>query len=114
MADGPGGFYILENDLLTNLPPESEHILLSFSLHQNYPNPFNPTTAIGYQLSMLSQVELSIYNILGQKVATPVSEKQPAGNYKVEWDASGLSSGLYIYSLQAGIFIQQRKMLLMK
>jgi flagellar hook assembly protein FlgD len=54
---------------------------------QNYPNPFNPKTAIGYQLSAVSTVELSIYNLLGQKVATLVSGKQAAGQHQIEWDA---------------------------
>ena len=86
-----------------------------FKLFQNYPNPFNPITAISYQLSAISQVDLSIYNILGQKVATLVSEKQPAGIYKVEWDASGYSSGMYFYKLTTDQgFIQTRKLLLIK
>ena len=74
---------------------------LSYKLLQNYPNPFNPTTMINYQLAMTSDVNLSIYNILGQKVATLVNKKQPAGNYSVEWNASGFASGIYIYQLTA-------------
>jgi len=85
-----------------------------FSLSQNFPNPFNPTTAIGYQLSAISQIDLSIYNVLGQKIKTLVSEKQPAGNYQVEWDASSVASGVYIYRLQAEGMILNKKMLLLK
>jgi len=84
------------------------------SLEQNYPNPFNPKTIISYQLPVISEVELSIYNILGQKVATLVSEKQPAGSYKVEWDASKFSSGVYYYRIEAGNFVETRKMVYLK
>jgi hypothetical protein len=81
---------------------------------QNYPNPFNPTTAIGYQLSAVSDVELSIYNLLGQKVAILVSEKQNAGRYQVEWDASGYASGIYFYTLKTnkGVMITKKMLLL--
>jgi len=79
-------------------------------LRQNYPNLFNPTTAINYQLPVLSRVKLSIYNILGQKMATLVSDKQPAGTCKVEWDASGFASGAYLYRMKSGHgFIQIKK-----
>jgi len=73
----------------------------TFRLDQNYPNPFNPKTIINYELPITNEVELSIYNLLGQKVVTLVSGKQPAGYYQVEWDASGYASGVYIYRLSA-------------
>ncbi len=86
-----------------------------FVLRQNYPNPFNPKTAISYQLPAFSEVELSIFNILGQKVKTLVSKKQPAGNYKVEWDAAGFSSGIYFYVISTDNgFMQTRKLVLLK
>jgi hypothetical protein len=85
-----------------------------YALSQNYPNPFNPTTAIGYQLSAVSNVELSIYNLIGQKVATLVSEKQQPGMYNMEWNGSEFPSGIYYYRLKAGNFIQTKKMILLK
>ena len=85
-----------------------------FYLGQNYPNPFNPRTVIGYQLPASSHVDLSIYNLLGQKVATLVSERQSAGAYKVEWDAGKHSSGVYLCRLHAGSHIQTKKMILIK
>ena len=86
-----------------------------FALHQNYPNPFNPATIISYQLSALSEVELSVYNIIGQKVAILVSEKQNAGSYQIEWDAGGFASVIYFYRLQTdGGFVQTRKLMLIK
>ena len=85
-----------------------------FELGSNYPNPFNPKTQISYQLPVVSDVELNIYNILGQKVATLISERQAAGSYDVEWDASGFSSGTYIYRIEAGVFQDVKKMILIK
>jgi photosystem II stability/assembly factor-like uncharacterized protein len=93
-----------------------------FGLDQNHPNPFNPVTVINYQLPEASKVELSIYNLLGQKVATLVSEKQQAGQYQVQWDASGFASGMYLYRLQAGspstgsgqVFEETKKLILLK
>jgi hypothetical protein len=74
----------------------------TYFLYQNYPNPFNPTTMINYQLPMTSAVELSIYNLLGQRVATLVNERKRAGHHQVEWDASGFASGIYLYRLSVG------------
>jgi hypothetical protein len=86
----------------------------SFVLEQNYPNPFNPSTMINYQLSMIIEVDLGIYNVLGQKVATLVSKKQTAGSYQVEWDARGFASGVYYYVLKAGEFKEVKKMVYIK
>jgi len=92
-----------------------------FSLSQNYPNPFNPTTAIGYQLPAVSNVEISVYNLLGQKIATLVKQKQRAGYHQVEWEASGFSSGIYYYRIEVedparrtGEFQDVKKMILIK
>ena len=85
-----------------------------FHLFQNYPNPFNPNTTIEFVLPKSVFMTLKIYNILGQEVATLVSERLAAGNYKYEWDASGLASGVYMYRLEAGKFKQVRKMLLVR
>ena len=94
---------------------ESQNIPLSSQLLQNYPNPFNPTTAIGYRLSAVSHVELSVYNLTGQKVATLVSERQNAGSYQVDWDASGFASGIYFYRLQTDVgFVLTKNLMLIK
>jgi hypothetical protein len=86
-----------------------------FSLSQNYPNPFNPSTNIAFSLPQASTVTLSVYNVLGQKVATLLSNhSMGAGNHTVSFDASSLSSGLYLYRLESGSFAQQRFMTLMK
>jgi parallel beta-helix repeat protein len=91
---------------------------MNFKLHQNYPNPFNPVTTIEYTVRAYDHtpihVNLSIYNLLGQKVATLVSEKQAAGLYEVQWDASRFSSGLYYYRIQTPEFQAVRKMILLR
>lgn len=93
---------------------EGEEVPVSFELYQNYPNPFNPTTSIKFALPKESQVKLSVYTILGQEVATLVNSVMPAGYHTVNFDASNLPSGMYIYKIDAGSFSQIKKMLLMK
>jgi hypothetical protein len=85
-----------------------------YTLYQNYPNPFNPSTTIEFTLPNTDFVTLRIYSILGEEVATLVSQRLSAGNYKYDWDASNLSSGIYFYKIEAGDFIQTQKMILMK
>ena len=91
----------------------------SFNLSQNYPNPFNPRTTIRYNLPRASHVLLSIYNILGQEIATLVNAKQIPGEKSVVWDSRdrfgrGVSSGIYIYQIQAGDYSKSRKMVLLR
>jgi len=85
-----------------------------FALEQNYPNPFNPATKIKYAIKEKGNVELKVFDMLGSEITTLVNEEQPAGNYEVMFDASKLSSGVYLYSIKSGSFVQTRKMLLMK
>jgi hypothetical protein len=87
---------------------------LNFSLEQNYPNPFNPNTKISFKLAERSYIELKIFDVLGNEVATLVNEQKPTGYYEVNWDASSMGSGVYFYRLYAGSFVQTRKMILMK
>jgi hypothetical protein len=85
-----------------------------FALSQNYPNPFNPTTAISYSIRAGGWVSLKVYDVLGREVAELVNEYKPAGSYRVSFEGSTLSSGLYLYRLQSGNQIMTRKMMLMK
>jgi hypothetical protein len=85
----------------------------AFQLFQNYPNPFNPSTKLNYQLPKPSFVTLKIYDVLGNEVTALVNEKKPAGRYEINFNASNLSSGIYFYELQAGSFLETKKMILL-
>ncbi len=88
---------------LTDVETEDEFNLpKEFALFQNYPNPFNPSTIIGYQLPKGCSVSLKIYDLLENEIVTLVHEHKEAGNYEVQFNASGISSGIYFYKLQAG------------
>ncbi|MFC2088855.1 T9SS type A sorting domain-containing protein [Calditrichota bacterium] len=105
-----------------NFLDDNNTIPIKFNLKQNYPNPFNPTTNIEFSIPKPEFVILKIYNILGQEVATLVSDKLTPGNYKYTWDAAGFASGIYYYKISAGdpstssgsTFVQTRKLILMK
>jgi hypothetical protein len=86
----------------------------TFLLHQNYPNPFNPTTTIRYALPTRSQVTLTVFNPLGQRVATLVEGEREAGHHEARFDASGLATGVYLYRLQAGEFVRSRRLLFLR
>jgi len=86
----------------------------SYDLEQNYPNPFNPKTIINYELQTTNYIELTIFNSLGEKVTTLVSEKQEAGFHKVEWNATEFAGGIYFYRLKVGNFSDIKKMVVVK
>jgi hypothetical protein len=105
----------LKEVVASDIQTDNDHLPERFHLFDNFPNPFNPKTIINYKLPITNDVDLSIYNLLGQKVVTLVSKKQKAGNYKVEWDASGYASGVYYYRLQTSTdFVQTKKLILLK
>jgi hypothetical protein len=85
-----------------------------YALENNYPDPFNPSTTIGYRLPLRSHVTLSIYDMLGKVVATLVNGQQDAGTYSINFNAGGLSSGVYFYRLQAGTFTETKKLTVVK
>ncbi len=93
---------------------KSSNIVLEYNLAQNYPNPFNPSTVIGYEIIATRYVSLKVFNSLGQEVATLVNKEQNAGSYKVEFNASNLPSGIYIYSIKTDGFFSVKKMMLIK
>jgi hypothetical protein len=92
----------------------NEFLLNKFELLQNYPNPFNPSTTIYYSIPELSFATVKVYDVLGGEVAKLINEELPAGSYEIEFNAAGLPSGIYFYRLQAGSFVETKKMVLMK
>jgi len=99
--------------LITSVDDDNT-IPVEYSLSQNYPNPFNPSTRISFSISQQTHVSLKVYDVLGREVAELVNKEMSAGFYKVDFDASNLSSGIYFYSLKANEFFKTRKMLLVK
>jgi len=93
---------------------EVELVPNEFALYQNYPNPFNPSTVIKYTLPTASNVKLEVFNVTGEKVTTLVEGFKNEGYYEVNFNASGLPSGLYLYRISAGAFVQTRKMILLR
>ena len=93
---------------------EEENIPESFQLFQNYPNPFNPTTTLSFVIGYSSFVSLKVYDVLGNEIATLVDEEKTAGKYEVSFNSTELPSGVYIYQLNSGNYIQTRKMVILK
>ena len=100
----------------TNINSVSEQIasVKGFELYQNYPNPFNPTTIIKFRISDFGFVNLKVYDILGNEIATLVNEEKLPGSYEISFDGSDLPSGVYFYQLITSDFVQTKKMILLK
>ncbi|MEQ9263690.1 MAG: T9SS type A sorting domain-containing protein [Balneolaceae bacterium] len=112
---GQTGFYILDiSALVTSNETEGYSATAGFRLRQNYPNPFNPNTQISFHLPKFAHANLTVYNVLGRKVATIVDSQLNAGNHVFEFDGTRYASGIYFYSLQTAEFTTTKKMLLMK
>jgi Secretion system C-terminal sorting domain len=121
-----GGTDDAGNSVLTETFPEFKSVTVSlaagigsnlpksFAIQQNYPNPFNPTTNIAFDVPKASHVELSVFNVLGQKVVSLVNQAMDPGTHTVAWDASTNSSGVYYYRIVAGDFSATKKMVLLK
>jgi len=98
---------VVDDDIPSGVPSATH-------LSQNYPNPFNATTSISYQLPLSGYVRLEVFDLLGHKVATLVEGEQAAGHKSISWDASELSSGVYLYRLAVGNLTEAKKMLFLK
>ena len=115
-SSGPRDIHV---DISDMLGIDGENLPTEFALHNNYPNPFNPVTNILYDIPEVSDVTLEIYNVMGQRVRTLVQGSHEPGRYQITWNATndfgqGLSSGMYIYRIQAGDFVSVKKLVLMK
>jgi len=111
--DSMGNVVVYDNFTLVGIENEAQ-IPSEFVLEQNYPNPFNPSTTIKFTIPKTEYVNLTVYNLLGQKVKTLVSEEKNQGSYEVVFNASNLPSGMYVYRLQAGNSVRTKKMILVK
>ncbi|MFO7526580.1 MAG: T9SS type A sorting domain-containing protein [Ignavibacteriaceae bacterium] len=105
--------YSIVDSIVTNVDTQ-QSLPTQFILYQNYPNPFNPATVISYQLSVSGNVTLIVYDLLGRETSTLIDEYKPAGRYEVEFNATGLSSGVYYYKLIYGDKIETKKMILLR
>ena len=113
-VDGGVGLDMITYYYVTGVANETEEGPNGFKLSQNYPNPFNPSTTINFTLPAATNVKLTVFNLLGQRIATLVDDSRSAGDYSVRFDARNLASGVYFYMLQAGDMTLQRKMTLIK
>jgi hypothetical protein len=105
----------LRSSVITGITNFHEDLLSrSYCLNQNYPNPFNPSTTISFNLRSRSFVSLKVFDLIGREVATIVSEEMQAGSYSRQWNAFDLPSGVYFYRLQAGLFAETKKLILLK
>lgn len=101
--------------LVTSVQPERESTLpTDFQLFQNYPNPFNPSTTIKFYLPRTESVSVRLFNVAGQEVETLVEGEVPAGMHELHWTANNQASGVYIYRMQAGGFVEARKLIYQK
>jgi hypothetical protein len=109
------GYYnMVKLSNLTAIEETKGSVPTGYILNQNYPNPFNPTTTISYSLPKSSFVDLRIYDLLGRNVATLVQNEQSAGTHLAVFDAKGLASGVYVYTLKAGDFTATKSLVLIK
>ena len=107
-------FATIKYSQTTGIIPVSDNIPGNFILYQNYPNPFNPSTNLEFGISNLEFVSLKVYDLLGNEIQILVNEVLPAGSYKIKFDGSGLSSGIYFYALTAGNYSDKKKMIILK
>jgi hypothetical protein len=109
-----GRLRTIRDSITVDVPTAADPLPTQFALRQNYPNPFNPVTTVSFDLPRSSHVELVVYNVLGQEVATLVNETLPAGRYVRTFTAGTLASGTYFYRIAAGSFLETRRMMLLK
>jgi photosystem II stability/assembly factor-like uncharacterized protein len=102
------------SEMITSVEDHSSEIPSRFILEQNFPNPFNPSTKIRYSVSQNSNIMIKVFDILGNEIETLVNEEKPFGTYEITWYAANLSSGIYFYTINAGSFIETKKMILIK
>ncbi|NIT55847.1 MAG: T9SS type A sorting domain-containing protein, partial [Aliifodinibius sp.] len=112
------GWTALWQDLVTGIKDNKigngDNLPQTFAIGQNYPNPFNPSTTIQYDVAQPSKIEITVYNVQGQKVVTLVDGFKQAGSYQIRWEAVDMPSGVYFYRFTAGQTVQTKRMILLK
>ncbi len=108
------GFWYTTEGFITDIQEEENIIPSEFFLSQNYPNPFNPATKIKYGVKERINIRIAIFNTIGEEVNLLINETKEPGSYEIEFNASSLPSGVYFYRLQAGVYVETRKMILLK
>jgi len=106
--------YYPESDIFTSTESSSDNFQIDYKLNQNYPNPFNPTTTIKYSIPKEGNVAIKTYGLLGNEIMTLVNKYQKPGSYEISFDGSNLTSGIYFYRIVSGIFLDTKKMILLK
>ncbi|MCI0450428.1 MAG: ASPIC/UnbV domain-containing protein, partial [Chlorobi bacterium] len=109
-----GRYTAVEGSGVIGIIPIGTEVPDSYNLYQNYPNPFNPGTKIKFSVPNYGKVTLQVFDVLGNEISVLVNENVKAGNYEIDFNASGLSSGIYFYKLSAGNFVETKKMMLVK
>jgi len=102
------------SEMIASVDPITGELPVAFLIRQNYPNPFNPSTTIKYELPKSSVVKLSVFDMLGREVSVLVNERRDVGVHEVQLDGAQLASGVYFYRLQAGDFVQSKRLVLLK
>jgi len=110
----PFKFNVFDATAITSVQTGNSSLVKEFALRDNYPNPFNPSTTISFQLPKSSMTSLKIFNTFGQEIATLIEGEKEAGSHQVQWNATTVASGVYFYRLQAGEFMETKKMILLK
>lgn len=105
---------MVEIDVASDVDEMPAGVPAQATLAQNYPNPFNPSTTIRYELPAASQVRLSVFDMLGREVSVLVDERKEAGVHEARFDGSGLASGVYLYRMQSGEFVQTKQLVLVR
>ncbi len=114
IKSGGWSYWKDSKQVVVGVEEELNELPTEYLLSQNYPNPFNSSSIIKYSIPKSSHITLKIFNILGKEITTLVNEEKFVGTYEVNWNAENLTSGVYFYKLQAGEFVQTRKMILLK
>jgi|GEM_PF-3906379 len=120
-AAGSGSYLIRSSSFLNLRQQEKNEFIsgekdlpVSYALGQNYPNPFNPETRIRYSVPQEAYVSIAVYNMLGEKVQQLVDETRSQGTYTIQWDASGFTSGIYLYTMKSGSYSESKKLILLR